>query len=106
MQPWCTLWFFGDGVEARHYYELAANQGKARPLRKTILVMSTARKDLVWSKITTSKARYFYELAAEQGNAHAQSNLGDLYFWPRSRLSQSSSILVKCPETEKAQSKN
>jgi TPR repeat protein len=48
-----------------------------------------------------NKARYFYELAAEQGNAHAQSNLGDLYFWPSSRLSQSSSIVVKCTETEK-----
>jgi TPR repeat protein len=83
MQPWCTLRFFGDGVEqsieqdygkARHYYELAASQGDANSqcklghlyyydgmgveLRNTILVISTTRKDLVWSKTTTKQGTF------------------------------------------------
>jgi hypothetical protein len=64
-----------DYAKARHFYELAAEQGNAAAQHNLGYLYYHGRG------VTQdyAEARHFYELAAEQGHALAQYNLGYLY---------------------------
>ena len=64
-----------DYARARHFYELAANQGHAVAQNNLGYLYHNG----LGVTQDYAKARHFYELAANQGNACAQNNLGYLY---------------------------
>jgi TPR repeat protein len=87
------MYWFGIGVKkdfkvAKHYFELAANQGHAGAQNFLGWMYETSRESgqqrvsisRKFREMSYKRAIYYYELAADQEHVGAQYSLGSMYF--------------------------